>query len=231
MRFLKILIFLILISCNNDKEIAKNKSQIINLLYHNYSKETLEFFVFPVKNPHSSNDTIYKNNIDYKIALSNQFYADSIRNLLYEKMNSEDSLKKINYYLSQKENRQIYAIDLKMEKYHNLENKKIKLEGFELLFLDFIKRNEKDFIDISNILPKYNDSIIKFEKSSPYNILNSDFENFDVLISFSNVHFNKKFSKAIIIGTIGFSNTDFNSKIYFFEKNGKNWTIKHEIPI
>ena len=51
MNFLKYFTILFLfISCNNkEKKIEKNKYQILNLIYSDFSKHQMEFFVYPTK--------------------------------------------------------------------------------------------------------------------------------------------------------------------------------------
>lgn len=229
MNFLKLLFFLCFISCKSEKEIEKY--QIINLLYHNYSKQNTEFFVFPKRKLFTSYDSTFKSIVDYTRAFKDSVYADSIRNVLEEKISSEDSLKRINTYLSKKENQQIFAFDLKMEKYHNFKNKKFSTIGYDSLFLEFIDSREQDSFVLKKLIPINNDSLIIYNKQYFTDNIGLDFENFNVLISFSNVIFNNTFSKAIIVGTIGFSKSDFHSTIYFLEKKINKWIIKFEIPI
>lgn len=222
MRFIKCLIILLLcFSCNNkEMKREKNKYQILNLIYSDYSKHQMEFFVFPTKPSNL--------NIDYSrvFELKDTIYADSTRNVLTKKINKKDSIKRIKNYLSNKKNRQIFAINSKMYKYHSLKDKKINIKGFEDLYKRFVVLEKIDSLNIHKILSKNNDSLNPFNESLLKNNTGADFGRFNVLISFSNISFNNDYTKAIILGTRSFSGTDSHSLIYFLEKQNGKWEKK-----
>lgn len=80
-----LLLLIICFSCNkNEKKRTKEKYEILNLVYHHFSNDLLDFFVLrqtPIKKV---------KHIDYKRAFTDIDYADSIRNL----MRNKDSLAK-----------------------------------------------------------------------------------------------------------------------------------------
>ena len=230
MRFIKYFIALFLFISCNDKEmkIEKNKYQIINLLYRNFSKHQMEFFVFPTK------PLTQTNGVNYRKLLNSGTYMDSLHKIAYSnKISKKDSLLKIKKYLENKANQQIFAFDLKMEKYHNLNDKAFykNVKGFENLYKKFINSNKIDSLNINKILAINNDSIIKFKKGLLKNKVGVEFKKFNILISFSNISFNKEILKAVVIGTKNFSGTDSHSSIYFLEKENRKWKLKYEISI
>ncbi|MFK8060832.1 MAG: hypothetical protein AB8B78_12170 [Polaribacter sp.] len=228
MKFIKYFIILfVCISCNNkNSQIEHNKYQILNLIYSDFSKQQMEFFVFPAKPLHIPDD------FNYPKLLSNKNYMDSLHNTLYSnKISKKDSLIIIQKYIENKKNQQIFAFDLKMQKYHNYESKNIETNiiGFKELYKKFIKSNEKNYINLNKILSKNNDSLIVFNDKFLKKQSGVDYKNFNVLLSFSDITFNTDFTKAILAGTRSFSKTDTHSSIFFFKKkNGGNWKIIFE---
>ena len=223
MKFLKYFIILfIFISCNKkEKKIEKNKYQILNLIYSNFSKHEMEFFVFPTKQPLDLPD-----GIDYRKLSTDTVYRDSLHDKLYsKKISRKDSLLKIKKYTDNKENQKIFAFDLKMEKYHNLKDRERKKNktGFENLYKKFIESKKIDSLNIYEISPKNNDSIVIFRKELLKDKVSVDFKKFNVLVSFSDIVFNNNYSKAIVIGTRVFSGIDSHSLIYFLEKENGKW--------
>lgn len=231
MKLINVILFLCLVSCQNDKYQGNDKYQIINLLYKKYSRQKMEFFVFPARTPPIPNKKTSQF-IDYTRTFRDSIYADSVRNVLADKITKKDSLKRIKFYLSKKENQQIFAFDPKMKKYHNLTSIKLikNIDGFKKLYDKFIISNNVDSIEILKISKNLNDSIISFREDFEKDSY-SEFKQFNVLLSFSEIIFSDNCSKAIVIGTIGHSKTDFNSKIYFLKKVNKKWNIKYEVPI
>jgi hypothetical protein len=231
MNFLKyIIILLFFISCNNkDTKIEKNKYEILNLIYSDFSKHQMEFFVFPTKQLLDLTD-----DIDHKRLLLDTNYKDSLHDQLYStKISKIDSLLKIEKYTSNKENQQVFAFDLKMKKYRNLKDRERTKNktGFENLYKNFVKSEKIDSLSIRKILPKNNDLIVECKKELLKVKVGVEFRKFDVLISFSDIVFNNNYSKAIIIGVRVFNGTDSHSLIYFLEKeNGKWKKMFEQIP-
>lgn len=222
MRFIKYFITLFLfISCNSEEiKIEKNKYQILNLIYSDFSKHQMEFFVFPAKT------RPLPNGVDYRKLLNNKKYMDSLHKIVYSnKINKKDSLIRIKKHIENKKNQHIFAINLKMERYHNIKDEKLKenIIGFDKLYKNFIVSKKKDFLNIHKILPQNNDSLIAFNNELLKNKVGVEFGKFDVLVSFSDILFNKDYSKAIIIGTRSFSGTDSHSLIYFLKKQKGKW--------
>jgi hypothetical protein len=230
MRLIKYFIILFfIISCNNkEKEVEKIKYQILNLIYSGFSKHQMEFFVFPAK------PLTLPKGINSRKLLNNKVYMDSLHKIVYSnKITREDSLLKIKNHLENKENQQIFAFDLKMEKYHNLNDKTFdkNIKGFENLYKKFINSNKIDSLSINKILAINNDSIIKFKKELLKDKVGVEFRKFNILISFSDISYNKEILKAIVIGTKVFNATDSHSSIYFLEKENRKWKLKYEISI
>lgn len=219
--------FLFTVSCISTKDIREeNKYQIINLIYDNFSNEYMTFFVFPAR-PSVLPDT----DIDYRRMLGDETYMDSLHKITSSnKISKNDSLLKINIYIDNNENQQIFAFDLKMEKYHNLKDRGIEKNktDFEKLYKKFVVSKKTDTLNIHNILPKNNDSIIVYRKELLKDKVGVEYEKFNVLISFSNIVFNNDYSKAILIGTRGFSGTNSHSLIYFLEKQNGKWKKRFE---
>lgn len=213
------IIFFLFISCKNkENKVEQNKYEILNLLYKEYSKQQMEFYVFPI------NKTIPPPSSEYE---------NKEVGIYSNKITKEDSLKKINQYLNTKENRQVFAFDLNMKKYQNLNNKKIKQKvlDFEKLFKKFITSKEKDSLNIKKISQNNNDSLIEYNEDLQTNKIGVEFTKFNVLISFSNIVFNDEYSKAILIGTRSFSGTDSHSLIYYFRKHNGKWKkVFEEVP-
>jgi hypothetical protein len=213
------IVFFFIISCKNkENEVERNKYEILNLLYKDYSKQQMEFYVFPIKKT---------------IPTPGSDYENKEVGIYSKKITKEDSLKKINQYLKSKENRQVFAFDLNMKKYHNLNNRKIKQKvlAFEKLFKKFITSKEKDYLNIKKITQNNNDSLIVYNEDLLNNKIGVEFTKFNVLISFSNIVFNDEYSKAILIGTRSFSGTDSHSLIYYLRKqNGKWKKAFEEVP-
>jgi len=200
------IIILIFTSCINKESIReKNIHQIVNLIYSDFSQQEMEFYVFPVSKPPLNS------------VMNNDIYNKNIIKPLTKK----DSLIKINQYLNNKKNQQIFAFNLKMERYHNLKNKiiPIKNDDFKNLYNEFIKSNKLNTLNINKIIPKNNDSIIQLKRE------NLDFKNNNIIISFSNIVFNNDFSKSIIIATKSWSALDSYSLIYFLEKRNNIWVV------
>lgn len=234
MKFIKyFMILFVCISCNNkNNQMEQNKYQILNLIYSDFSKQQMEFFAFPaIKSSPPSNYKYQQDTINYRKILNNKAYTDSLHKIVFSsKISKEDSLKKINTYIEKKENQQIFALDLKMERYHNIKGRKLEknIIYFDKLYKEFINSKKIDSLDIHKILPKNNDSLIVFREELLKNKVGVEFGKFNVLISFSKVVFNNDYSKAIIIGTKGFSGTNFHSLIYFLEKQNGKWVKKFE---
>lgn len=231
MRLFKyLLLFLFTVSCTKTKEIREeNKYQIINLIYNNFSNEYMTFFVFPARP-----SLLPDEDIDYRRMLNDKTYMDSLHKIKSSnKISKTDSLFKIKKYTDNKENQQIFAIDLKMEKYHNLKNRELQKNktDFENLYKKFVASEKIDSLNIHNILPKNNDSIIPFRKELLKDKVGVGFRKFNILVSFSNIVFNNSYSKAILISTRAFSGTDAHSLIYFLEKEDGKWEkVFEEIP-
>lgn len=203
------IILLVCISCDsNENKSDKNKYHILNLIYRDYSKYQMEFFVFQAKQPPPPSNSSYKG-------------KNSKLNLL----NKKDSLIKIKNYIRNKENQQIFAFDSKMKRYHNMKGRKLKenMIAFESLYKDFVASKKIDFLDINKITPQNNDKLTVFKSELLKNKVNVEFESFDVFVSFSDIIFNNNYSKAIVIGTRSFSRTDTHSFIYFLEKQNGKW--------
>lgn len=197
------LILLIYISCNNlENKYEENKYQILDLIYGDYSKYQMDFFISPIEKPP------VPSSLSYKLNLSNK----------------KDSLAKVKDYYK-KEKKQIFAFDLKMNRYHNIRERKLRenIIGFDDLYKCFIISEKIDSLDIYKISPKNNDSLIIFKEGLLKKRVGVEFQKFDVFVSFSNITFNSNYSKAVVIGTRGFSGTDSNSIIYFFEKQNGKW--------
>jgi hypothetical protein len=214
------MILFICVSCNNENnQIEQNKYQILNLIYSDFSKQQMEFFVFPERS------LPLPKGVDYTKLLNNKAYSDSLHKIVYSSIISkEDSLKKINNYIHEKENQQIFAFDLTMKRYHNLKNKikPIINNDFKNLYNEFIDFNRIDTLNINKIKSKNNDSIIQLKRE------NLDFKNNNIIISFSNIVFNSNFSKSIIIATKSWSALDSYSLIYFLEKRNNIWVVTLE---
>lgn len=121
-----------------------------------------------------------------------------------------------------------------MSRYHNLKEKThLKIPNdFNNLYKNFVLFKEYDSLDIHKLIRINNDSLIKFHKE----ILKKerprpDFYNFDVIVFFSDIIFNKSYSKAIIIGTESFSRTNSHALIIFLEEKNKKWKIVNSQPI
>lgn len=221
MNFIKYLVlFFFVISCsNNEIKKDKNKYEIINIIYRNFSKEQMEFFVFSPK-PLSKSSKF-----DYKRLLNDEDYADSLHKSVYSlKISKSDSLKKIEKYLEKKTNKKIFAFDLKMTKYHNLNKKEFNknLIGFQNLLYKFKNSDEVDSLNIDKIFSINNDSLIVFKNELQKGRI-FEIKKFDVLVSFSNIIFNEDYSKAILIATRSFNRLDSHSSVYFFRKNNGKW--------
>lgn len=210
------IIFLICISCNKkDDKIDKDKYQILNLVYRDYSKYQMEFFVFPAKRPP---------------IISNSSYERKSSKL--DLLNKKDTLAKIKNYIEKKENQKIFAFDTIMKRYHNIKDIKLKEKtvSFDNLYKNFVTSEKVDYLDIYKISPQNNDSIIVF-KNKLLKRTGVEFQKFNVLVSFSDIAFNEDLSKAIIIGTRSFSRTDSHSSIYFFKKKNGKWKKTFEQAI
>ena len=96
------------------------------------------------------------------------------------------------------------------------------------LFMKLKSIKEPKDIDISNIYTNRYDSIIYFSKK----LLTKgsrEFYDFDFLVSFSRVIFNKKYNRAIVKGSVSTSKLSGASVLYFLKKtaNGR-WIIEYE---
>lgn len=228
-QFYPFLLFLLTIcfSCNKNEKIkTKEKYKILNLVYHHFSNDLLDSFVLR-QTPRKK-----VKHIDYKRFSTDKKYSDSIYNLMYNK----DSLAKTRKRL--KNNKLLYqkrfVIETKMSRYHNLKEKNhLKIPNdFTNLYKNFVAFKEYDSLDIYKLISINNDSLIKFHKQLLEKQLpRPDFYTFDVIVSFSDIIFNKSYSKAIIIGTTTFSRTNSHADIIFLEEKNKKWKIVNSQPL
>jgi len=196
---IKFLLFLTLFSCNfENREDVNNRYEIISLLYEKLAQPI--DIMFPPPPPDSLN---------YIFSSKDSTRIDSIIKGIKEKRKKKKFIVAIYPYLN-------YYKDSKYNDY--------MIDCFES---NIIKIEKKDSIkiDINKITKKRNDSVIYFKEEL---ILKGrkDYETFDVLISFSQIEFNKTYTKAMIIGTVSTSRLAGITILYFLEKVNNKWIIK-----
>ncbi len=140
----------------------------------------------------------------------------------------QDSLKIIKYYKERVAKKQIIAV------VHNMEAsvaRNVRLnpdctKEYGNLLEDFFKMKKfHKKIDISKIVNNRKDSIMYFKKELLPKF-GKDFNVFDIILSFSQIKFNKKLDKAILIVSRSTSRLAGFNSIYFLERKNRVWTIK-----
>ena len=140
----------------------------------------------------------------------------------------KDSLKIVEFNINKINSKQIVAILPELE---TSVLRKIKLNSncfqqFSGLLDDFFKmKNANERIDISKIKSNRKDSIMYFKKEY-LSMHSKGFDAFDILLSFSQIKFNKKLDKAIIIAAKSTSKLSGFNAIYFLERKNGVWHIK-----
>jgi len=217
-----IILLIILSSCNQEGEI-KNRYQVISLLYTNLVDSTDNIHSVLPGPPPKTDSSLTKKQLD-SIDLA---YLKLTQKLISENFKKKKISKKykiaIYPVLNNKSNLN-FELNIEFKEYKNL---------FDKLNNNNNNNNNSnsknvDNIDISKIHTNRNDSIFYFND----NLLkkyDKDFHEFDYLINFSNVVFNKNYSRAIIVCSISSSKLASVSSIYFLEKtkNGR-WIIEFE---
>ncbi|AOW20537.1 hypothetical protein [Urechidicola croceus] len=138
----------------------------------------------------------------------------------------EDSIYFQNYRKQLIEKKQIIAIEPKLEKPRN---KKVKVhtdcKDYENLLLKYYLIDKESPIEISKIVKVRKDSILYF-KEEMINRDRKEFENFDILLSFSQIAFNKEYDKAIIATSRSTSRVAGGGSLVFLEHKDGHWSIK-----
>lgn len=193
-------VFLILFSCKSDVRIQETEDlyQVISLLYDKSIKDV--DVPFPPPPPG-----------EYKgLTEQDSIRIDSVIKKVKEERANKRFIVAINPYLFSIKKE--YKIDNCAEYNYFLKEKMITTNK------DSIK------LDISRINNQRNDSIIYFSNDLLEN--NSrDFYKFDITLGFSNVIFNAKKTKALIISGIGYSRLSGFSTLHFLEKRKNKWEI------
>lgn len=202
--------FLISLSaCKKDGIGKDDTNKIITFLSSNIINEKITFFAFPAPPPNP--------NISW----------DSIQKIMAEDKKIEKDTVKIVNALLKRNGRLIVAIDsvLKPNWADNIKN--IKYQGYEKLLEQFISSKDSLPIDVSRITSNKYAFIIPYRKDYQY-LPRKGYEKFNINLNFSNVKFNKKNNKAIVIMGVGFGKLNGYSAIYFLEKKKEKWYIKYE---
>ncbi len=97
-------------------------------------------------------------------------------------------------------------------------------QEFSILYEAFLNSKKKEEIKIECIDLQRNDSLVYFKNEFSNNKI-KDYISIDKRLNFSNIEFDKNFSKAIIQVSYTTSKLDGILLIYFLEKIKGNWQI------
>ncbi|AOW20535.1 hypothetical protein [Urechidicola croceus] len=141
-------------------------------------------------------------------------------------MKKEDSIHLLNYSKELIAKKQIIAIIPELEIPRNRKRKAHHdCSEYESLLNEYYIIDQKDSLKISKIHNIRKDSIIHFNESM-IDKNRKDFENFDILLSFSQIEFNKEYDKAIIATSMSTSRLAGGGSLVFLERKNGLWTVK-----
>jgi hypothetical protein len=147
---------------------------------------------------------------------------------LRTKITKKDSLRIIKFFKERVKKKQIIAVIPTMETSvpRKINLKPECLEEYGGLLEGFFKmENIQNKIEISKIKNNRKDSIMYF-KNEYLSMRSKEFDQFDILLSFSQIKFNNKLDKAIIIASRSTSKLSGFNSIYFLERKNGVWAIK-----
>jgi hypothetical protein len=156
-------------------------------------------------------------------------------NNLYDKkepnkpLSYQDSSKMEGIHQKKLDKKYIVAIDLVQEPYfgNSNQNPPDTCQEFSTLYHSFLDSKKKEEINLDYIDLQRNDSLVYFK--SKFEIKNrKDYVFIDKRVIFSNIEFDKKFSRAILQVSYSTSKLSGISLIYFLEKTDKKWQIDCE---
>ena len=105
-----------------------------------------------------------------------------------------------------------------------------KCADYDKIMDKLILLKDSSKIDLAKIVSNRNDSIISFSQNLI--VKNSmDFVNFDLLMTFSPIAFDKEYKKAIIVTTKMRSKSSGSTDLYILEKKNNQWDIECEINL
>lgn len=203
-------IIAIILGCHEIKESKKiNIDGVIYALFNDVTTTHIEYAAFPAP-PFRSDinlDSIVKEN-------KKKDTIAIIRNLL------------------RKRGKYIVAINTSLEPPYTKNIKKDYIKGclvndFENIYEDFKKIKDTLNIDITNI--PLNDYAYILPYQTYYSKMpRRGFDKYNMILSITNITFNKDFTKAITIMGVSLGRLNGYSAIYFLEKKKDKWIIKCE---
>lgn len=197
------------ISCNKEKTKEKEQDMygILNVLINKYKHSNVSPVFLPVNNP------FFKKN--------------------FKKFDTKDSLFSYKYFYEKISEKKNIAINKKMTAAHlNIDKITcIDKKKYSLLIKELTSSKEEKKIAIKNVIlyPKRDefekDSIMYF--SEKFKLLKSkDFpKELNMLFNFSNIVFNEKNNKALVVMNLSFSRLDGFSVLIYLEKKDYHWEI------
>ncbi|WP_064965395.1 hypothetical protein [Tenacibaculum ovolyticum] len=145
---------------------------------------------------------------------------------------TKDSLRSYNYFYKQTIRKktiafwpQIYPLEKKHKK--NLLKTIKKCTTDNQLITPFSKSENNIEIDINKIANSKKDSLIYYTEKHK-EMLRRGYEEIDMMLSFSDITFNKDYTKAIIIVGVTFESLNGFSRLVYLEKKHYHWEIKCE---
>lgn len=204
-KYLLIVVVLFFISCKKEpstKNIEeKNTYQIIT----NLLSDLRESMILPPRFPPPPSNEKYNYTIQDSLSSYKYFYKQTIR-------------KKTIAFLPE-----TFILDKKKEKAKTLE----KCTTDKNLIHLFLTRKKEKNIAITKIANLKKDSLIYYTEKHKM-MLGKGFQEIDMLLSFSNITFNKDYTKAIIIVGVSYGKLNGFSTLIYLEKKHYHWKIKCE---
>ena len=201
----------VLMACSKKQKKTKEEHvyDVISVLYKNVSRKKMIFFAFPPSPPPS--------NIRW----------DSLKKIMeLDREVEKDTIKKINKLLKRK-GRLIVAIDSVLYVPHLDNIKQLKYEGYEKLLNNFVSIDTIRNIDVTKITSNKYAFCIPYLDDYKF-LQRKGYEKFNIRLKFSEIAFNEKFDKAIVIMGASFGRLNGFSSLFLLEKTEGRWCVKYE---
>ncbi|MFK8060409.1 MAG: hypothetical protein AB8B78_10000 [Polaribacter sp.] len=211
------LLIIVFVKCDKKQESKEdNLYEILSVLYN----DIIDYHIKDISVPKPKS-----------VPPGSSVSLDSIKKIIENDRKTEkDTVKFINEFVK-KNGKLIVAINptLFTPYTDNLKKEYLKdcIDGYEDIFLSLKETKDSLAINIAKIpLNKY--SYILPYQDYYKKTSKKGYDKYDIILNFSNITFNKNFTKAILITGVGFGKLNGFSFISFLEKRKGKWYVKCE---